>query len=102
MAGTVFVIGAGYSRHAGMPLVQQLRGEVLYWLKENANDPYISPHMKALPNWPEFPEGKFWASLRKVDPKDKRGFEEWMIDLRRQQRSEEHTSELQSPDHLVC
>ncbi len=41
--------------------------------------------MKALPNWPEFPEGKFWASLRKVDPKDKRGFEEWMIDLRRQQ-----------------
>src|SRR5947208_11503022 len=26
----------------------------------------------------------------------------WRLDLRRPPRSEEHTSELQSPDHLVC
>src|SRR5258708_31376301 len=26
----------------------------------------------------------------------------WQLPLRQQGRSEEHTSELQSPDHLVC
>jgi hypothetical protein len=69
-----------------MPLVQHLREDVLDWLNKNADDPRVSVHMKPLPNWPEFPNGKFWDSLRRVDPEDKRGFEEWMIDLRRQEK----------------
>src|SRR5258708_28943381 len=27
---------------------------------------------------------------------------EWIVERKRPSRSEEHTSELQSPDHLVC
>jgi hypothetical protein len=83
-AKSLFILGAGFSRHAGMPLVQQLREDVFDWLKRNADsDPRISVHMKPLANWPEFPDGKFLAGLRRVDPHDKRGFEEWMFDLMR-------------------
>ena len=79
---TLFIVGAGFSCHAGMPLVQNLRAEVNNWLDRNAaSDPRISVHMRPLLNWPEFPNGKFWAGLRRVDPHDKRGFEEWMVDL---------------------
>lgn len=56
------------------------------WLEENASDPRVSVHMNPLPNWPEFPKGKFWDSLRRVDPEDRRGFEELMIDLRCQEK----------------
>jgi len=69
-----------------MPLVQQLREEVFDWLNQNADDPRVSVHMKPLSNWPEYPKGKFWDSLRRVDPEDKRGFEELMVDLRRQEK----------------
>lgn len=85
MGRTVFVLGAGFSRLAGMPLVQQLREEVFRWLDENAEDPRVSVHMHPLLNWPEFPNGKFWDSLRRIDPEDNRGFEELMIDLRSQE-----------------
>jgi len=79
---TLFIVGAGFSCHAGMPLVQNLREEVKNWLDRNAaSDPRISVHMRPLDNWPEFPDGKFWAGLRRVDPHDSRGFEEWMVDL---------------------
>jgi hypothetical protein len=43
--------------------------------------------MEPLPHWPEYPNGKFWDSLRLVDPEDRVGFEEWMIGLH---RSKEH------------
>jgi hypothetical protein len=79
---TLFIVGAGFSCHAGMPLVQNLRAEVNNWLDRNAaSDPRISVHMRPLVNWPELPDGKFWAGLRRVDPHDNRGFEEWMVDL---------------------
>lgn len=78
----LFILGAGFSCHAGMPLVQDLRVEVNNWLDRNAaNDPRISVHMKSLAAWPEFPDGKFRAGLRLVDPEHNRGFEEWMVDL---------------------
>src|SRR5258708_5234067 len=46
-------------------------------------------------------ELKRWVAEQE-DPKPLR--EEWMVRLRAEAvvRSEEHTSELQSPDHLVC
>jgi hypothetical protein len=88
MPGTVFILGAGFSRNAGMPLVQHLREEVFEWLKANADDPRVSVHMKPLANWPEYPNGKFWDPLRLVDPHDKLGFEEWMIGLRRLEAEE--------------
>jgi hypothetical protein len=79
---TLFIVGAGFSCHAGMPLVQNLREEVKNLLDRNAaSDPRISVHMGPLDNWPEFPDGKFWAGLQRVDPHDNRGFEEWMVDL---------------------
>jgi hypothetical protein len=79
---SLFILGAGFSRYAGMPLVQELRDCVLGWLERNgANDHRVSVHLKALANWPEFPRGKFWEGLRRVDPHDNRGFEEWMADL---------------------
>jgi hypothetical protein len=81
-AKTLFILGAGFSRYAGMPLVQQLRQWVFDWLKRNgSSDPHVAVHLGPLPNWPEFPEGKFRAGLLRVDPADIRGFEEWMADL---------------------
>jgi hypothetical protein len=79
---TLSIVGAGFCCHAGMPLVQNLRAEVNNWLDRNAaSDPRICVHRRPLANWPEFPDGKFWAGLRLVDPHDNRGFEEWMVDL---------------------
>src|SRR5258708_29125945 len=48
-----------------------------------------------------FPYTTLFRSRTSLKPCDCRG----MVDRsggRREQRSEEHTSELQSPDHLVC
>jgi hypothetical protein len=76
-AKSLFILGAGFSRHAGMPLVQQLRQCVFDWLKKNgSSDPHVAVHLGPLPNWPEFPEGKFRAGLLRVDPGDDRGFED--------------------------
>lgn len=78
----LFILGAGFSRYAGMPLVQQLRECVLEWLKgPGISDPHVRVHLGPLSNWPEYPVGKFLAGLRCVDPADNRGFEEWMADL---------------------
>ena len=78
----LFILGAGFSRYAGMPLVQQLRECVFDWLKrKRSSDPHVAVHLGPLPNWPEFPDGKFRAGLLRVDPGDNRGFEEWMADL---------------------
>lgn len=99
MGETVFVLGAGFSRFAGMPLVQQLREQVFRWLDENPSDPRVSVHMSPLPNWPEFPNGKFWDSIRRIDPKNNRGFEELIIDLRRAEN--EYPASVQAR-HALC
>jgi len=64
MAGTVFILGAGFSRYAGMPLVLELREEVLEWLRLNADDPRVSPHMRPWPNWPEYHRPRCSCSIR--------------------------------------
>ncbi len=81
-SNTLFILGAGFSRFAGMPLVQHLRADVFEWLKRNgASDPHVAVHLGPLSNWPEFPEGKFKAGLLRVDATGNLGFEELMIEL---------------------
>src|SRR5258708_26690085 len=56
------------------------------------NGPIIGTDNKSkrlvAPSAPVFVGGKRWTEIE--------------VGLRRNRRSEEHTSELQSPDHLVC
>lgn len=77
---TAFVLGAGFSRHAGLPLVIELRQLVFQWIERNKEDDFrIKPHMYPMQNWPEFPRGKFQAGLEYVDKGQ--GFEELLIAL---------------------
>ena len=76
---TVFILGAGFSRYAGMPLVQDLDTEVFAWLDRNKDqDEFIRPFM--YPMGCEFPDGKFYAGLNFVGGHH-RGFEELLIAL---------------------
>ena len=76
---TVFVLGAGFSYHAGIPLVQQLRTEILNCIDRiKDRDLIINPFF--LPMLPEYPRGKFWAGFEFVDRGQ--GIEELLVDLR--------------------
>ncbi len=77
---TVFVLGAGFSCHGGIPLVQQLRAEVLQWIEANKNRDLLKTYPFTLPE-PGYPQGKFRAGLEFVDRGQ--GFEELLIDLKR-------------------
>jgi len=80
MTNTVFILGAGFSRYAGMPLVVELRDQVFNWIERYKDqDARIKSHMYPLPNWPEYPKGKYYAGLECVDTGD--GFEELLIRL---------------------
>jgi hypothetical protein len=64
----VFVLGAGFSQYAGMPLVRDLKAEVLEWIDRNQDrDSRIGPFIHPIKNWPEFPEEKCRARLDFVD-----------------------------------
>src|SRR5438552_11389748 len=53
--------------------------------------PYTTLFRSIVPPWPELPFASTVPEMRLVPPS-----------ACRRMRSEEHTSELQSPDHLVC
>src|SRR5207244_12943694 len=89
-----------------------------------STSPFSSPHIPPPPTPPLFPYTTLFRSLRRNDRgrmdsggrRDRHGGTRWgldtgdrgpslpvqMVHRRPCERSEEHTSELQSPDHLVC
>ncbi|SPE40112.1 hypothetical protein SBA7_1280004 [Candidatus Sulfotelmatobacter sp. SbA7] len=76
---TVFVLGAGFSYHAGIPLVQQLRTEVLNCIDRiKVRDLIIRTFLE--PMGIEYPEGKFRKGFAAVD--HGQGIEELLVDLR--------------------
>src|SRR5438876_6488901 len=54
------------------------------WISRPNSRPFLAPHRSSAVRWPR----AFWSPLSQQ--------------VRESSRSEEHTSELQSPVHLVC
>lgn len=79
MPSKTFILGAGFSADAGFPLVRDLRKDVLS-LIETEGHPSVKPHLT--PYLHGYPEGQFYAGLRRIDPHNSMGFEEWTMALR--------------------
>lgn len=76
---TTFVLGAGFSKAAGFPLVRELTDEILDFLVANSN-PSWDVHLKANDL---FPHGQFWTGFDAVDPNRSMAFEELLAALAR-------------------
>ena len=75
---TTFVLGAGFSKAAGFPLVRDLRSGVLDFVARNP-DPSWSADLT--PGAKGFPLGQFYEGLQAADPSGTLGFEELLIKL---------------------
>lgn len=93
-ASKIFILGGGFSAHAGFPLVTGLRDRILKYIITRQH-PSWEPHLK--PNIHGFPQGQFYAGLQRVDPDGQLQFEELLIALVRHLR----TATKQEPAFLT-
>jgi hypothetical protein len=73
----VFILGAGFSVHAGFPLVRSLREKVVDFICQNP-DPSYDVHLHP---WAHFQKGQFWEGLEAADATGTLEFEELLIRL---------------------
>ena len=76
---TTFVLGAGFSVDAGLPLMRDLRGRVLRFIEFDRHSSYAT-HLRPIY---EYPQGQFYAGLDELDPSRELHFEELFSQLRR-------------------
>lgn len=74
----VFVLGAGFSREQGYPLVCDMRNEVIRFLKREQNVRYWDCMQ---PGTHGYEKGLFFAGLEMIDPNEELQFEELLVEL---------------------
>lgn len=94
MASKTFVLGAGFSALGGMPLVRELRNEVLSRV-EKENQPSSGPNFS--PSLHGYRTDEFYRGRSEVDPDSSLGFEELLLALHRR-LSNAHNSD---PCHVT-